>query len=326
MNLSVLIILIITGLCCVIPGIFIGIKNMGMIVDAISHSILLGIVLGFMISHNLNSPLIIIGAIIIGLITSLLINSISKNKKVNVDGATAIVFPWFFSLAIMIISTLFSNVHLDVDSVLLGEVIYAPLDCYNFLGFEIPTAIISGLIVLIINVLFTLLCLRGLKLYSFDEEYARINEFKPYLISIGLMIITSITSVISFNSVGSILVISLMIGPVISAMIYTNNLKDLIISSIINQIFCVTLGYLISVIFDVSVAGSISVVIGLMLLIVFIFNKKSGLISKYKNTNTKHQEILTDIIKKEIDNNKDINTISKELNISVNIINKVIKK
>lgn len=300
MNASVLIILIVTGICCLVPGIFLSLKNLSMITDAISHSILLGIVLGFSLSGSIDSPLVMIGAMIVGIITSLLINWLSKNKKVNNDGATAIVFPLFFAFAIILISLFFDNVHLDVDSVLLGEVIYAPLDTIRIVGIDVPQSLIATSIVLILNVIFATTCYRGLKLSCFDETQAKINNFKPWLINIGLMIMVSLTAVVSFQSIGSILVIALMIGPVVCAQLFAKDLRQLIYLSICFALLYVTLGYLLAVWFDVSVAGMIATVIGIGFMLCCLFKPQSGLLTKlllnHQIKKTQLQMIVLDLL------------------------------
>ena len=278
MNFEILLILLLVAIVCVIPGIYLSLKNMAMITDAISHTILLGIVIGFFISQNMNSPLLVICAVLTGLLTTFLINVLANNKKVKEDSAIAIVFPLLFAIAIILIALYADNIHLDIDSVLLGEVIFAPLERMDILGYSIPTSIVSISSILVINLLFITIFNKELTLYSFDEGFTKLSGFRPYIISNLLMIVVSITSVVSFSSVGSILVIGLMIGPVMTARLFVVSIKELIILSVTISIFSVTGGYLLATIFDVSLAGMIATSIGLLFILAGLFSPKYGII------------------------------------------------
>ena len=324
MNVSILFILIVTGICCLIPGIFLSLKNLSMITDAISHSILLGIVIGFAFSGSVNSPILLFWAMVVGVVTSLLINWLSKAKKVYEDGATAIVFPLFFALAIILIALFFDNVHLDVDSVLSGEVIYAPLDTINLGGFSITSSLVNTCIVLIINLVFVTICFRGLKLDSYDPTQAKLSRFKVGLINLGLMISVSLTSVVSFQSIGSILVIALMIGPVVSAMIFSQSLGQLFKLSISFCLAYISIGYFLAVWFDVSVAGMIATIIGIGFMLCCLFKPQSGLITKlinhYKIKNDQYQQIIINLLTTP----KSVEQISQMLDIDQLKVEKIV--
>jgi len=118
----------VVAVACAIPGTFLVLRKMAMISDAISHSILPGIVLGFFITHNLNSPLLIFLAAFTGIITVVLVEYIQKTGLVKEDTAIGLVFPALFSIGVILIAKNANDVHLDVDAVLLGELAFAPFD------------------------------------------------------------------------------------------------------------------------------------------------------------------------------------------------------
>ena len=111
---------------CSILGTFLVLKSMAMVSDAITHTILLGIVVAFFAVHDLNSPLLIVGAGIVGVLTVYLVELLNSTRLVKEDSAIGVVFPLLFSIAVILISKYAGNVHLDVDSVLLGELAFAP--------------------------------------------------------------------------------------------------------------------------------------------------------------------------------------------------------
>lgn len=105
-----------------------------MLSDAISHTVLLGIVLAYLISNSLASPLLFVGAAAMGVITVWLVEVVSGSRLVREDAAIGLVFPALFSLAVLLISRYAGNIHLDTDSVLLGELAFAPFDRITLWG------------------------------------------------------------------------------------------------------------------------------------------------------------------------------------------------
>lgn len=121
MDLGILLILIFTAIATSVLGVFLVLRKMSMMVDSISHTVLLGIVIAFIFVKDLSSPLLIIGAALMGIITVFLTELLVKSKKASEDSATGLVFPLLFSIAIIIISSSFKDIHLDIDVVLLGN-------------------------------------------------------------------------------------------------------------------------------------------------------------------------------------------------------------
>ena len=272
-SLVIQIIAILISTSCSVLGVFLVLKNMSMLTDAITHTVLLGIVLAFFISGNLNSPLFIVGASLIGLVTVYLVELLVNTRLVHEDAAIAIVMSFLFSVAIVLISRYTANIHLDTDSVLLGEIAFTPFNKTNIFGYEIAVAIVKSFVVLIINVLFVIIFFKELKISVFDRALAASLGMYPVLMHYLLMTLVSVTSVVSFEAVGSILLISFMIGPPVTAYLLSKSLRKMMLLSIIFGAISSILGYNIAIILDVSIAGSISVVIGLLFIIVFLLKK-----------------------------------------------------
>ena len=116
------------AIACAIPGTFLVLRKMALITDAISHSILPGIVIGFFVTQDLNSPLLILLAALTGVITVVMVEFIQKTGLVKEDTAIGLVFPVLFSIGVILIAKNANDVHLDVDAVLLGELAFAPFD------------------------------------------------------------------------------------------------------------------------------------------------------------------------------------------------------
>ncbi|MBI2485429.1 MAG: metal ABC transporter permease, partial [Deltaproteobacteria bacterium] len=127
-HLEIQLIAAVVAVACALPGSFLILRRMAMMSDAISHAILLGIVLAFFVVHDLSSPLLIISAALTGLITVSLVEILNRTGLVREDAAIGLVFPVLFSIGVILISRYAGDVHLDTDAVLLGELAFAPFD------------------------------------------------------------------------------------------------------------------------------------------------------------------------------------------------------
>lgn len=296
MNVEVLSILILASVVCVLPGVFLILKKMTMMTDAISHTILLGIVLAFFIVHNLDSPILILGATLVGLATTWFIELLYKSKRVSEDAAIGIVFPLLFGIAVILITLFGKNVHLDIDSVLLGEVVFAPLVRTTIFGISVPTSLLSLSVVLLLNLIFIILFYKELKLSAFDSGFALLAGFSLVFLQYGLMTLVSITSVVAFDVVGSILVIALMVGPGLCARLLSDQLHEMIVESVAIAVFNAVLGYFLAVWFDVSAAGMVATVTGMTFILVALFAPRKGLIVRILNRQSKKQRFETELL------------------------------
>lgn len=274
--IDILLVLIFTSISCSILGIFLILRKLSMLTDAISHSVLLGIVIAYYFTKDLSSPLLIVGATIIGFLTVILIEALGNSKLAKYDDAIGVVFPIIFSIAVIIISTLFRNVHLDTDVVLLGEVLFASLDRINLLGYSIPRQAIIGLANLTLIILFVYRYYNKLKISTFNEEYAKLIGIKTGMLFYALMILTSLTAVVSFNSVGAILVVSFFIAPAASALLFAKNLKNTILLTTIISIFNCIVSILIAFSLNVSISGMAASLNMLVFILLLIFKKIRG--------------------------------------------------
>ncbi|OUR98150.1 zinc ABC transporter permease [Flavobacteriales bacterium 33_180_T64] len=268
------------AIACAIPGTFLVLRKMAMISDAISHSILPGIVIGFFITQDLNSPLLILLAALTGVITVVLVEYIQKTGLVKEDTAIGLVFPVLFSIGVLMIAKKANDVHLDIDAVLLGELALAPFDRLLISGVDVgPKSLWIIGSILCITVLLLLAFFKELKLSTFDKGLAASLGFSPAIIHYGLMTVSSITTVGAFDAVGAILVVALMIAPAASAYLLTTDLKKMLILSIIFGVLSAISGYWFAHWLDASIAGSITTMLGVLFLIVYLFAPSKGIIA-----------------------------------------------
>lgn len=288
-------ILIITSLACAVLGVFLVLRRLSMVSDAISHSVLLGIVIGYFVTKDIGSVLLIIGASLFGVLTTVCIELLIKSKRVTEDASVGIIFPLFFSIAVILITRYARNVHLDTEVVLIGEIILAPLHRINFLGISLPKALVQMSLVLLINAAFIAVFYRKLKISSFDPVYVGVAGIAGTGLYYVFMALVSFTAVSAFESVGAILAIAFFISPAASAYLISKDLKITIFLAAVYAVVNSCIGYFLAVKFNVSMSGMCAVVSGLTFMIT-IAVYPGGIITKMiryiKNKNRFSRELL----------------------------------
>lgn len=273
-NLTIQLIAILISISCSLLGVFLVLKSMSMLTDTISHTVLLGIVLSFFVVHDLSSPFLIVGATLVGLFTVYLVELLKNTNLIKEDAAIAVVLSILFSIAVILISKYTANIHLDIDAVLLGELAFAPFYKIEIFGMNIVKGILTSGIILILNIVFISTFFKELKISTFDKTLASVLGLFPTLVHYLLMTLVSVTAVVSFDAVGATLMISFMIGPAATAYLVAKNLKAMIFYSILVGCLSSIIGFYLARFLDVSISGSIAVVIGLIFFITLLIKRK----------------------------------------------------
>ena len=270
---------------CSLLGCFLVLRKVVMVGDAISHSVLPGIVIAFLVSSNFHSPLLLIGAAFFGVLTTVFIDFFHKKLKLQEDASIGITFTWLFALGIILIA-LFTdgNTDLDQDCVLFGELGTTFLDKVIYDGRLFGTrSMLMILPVFFIVVLFTVLGFKGLQILSFNEEFAKSKGINVTFWHYTFMTLVSLTTVMSFESVGAILVVGLFVIPPATAYLLTDKLRNMLwFSCILATISCIV-GYFLSIYLDVSISSMIIVFAGFLFILILIFRgsfKEINLIKK----------------------------------------------
>lgn len=281
-QLEIQLIASLVAIACALPGTFLVLRKMAMISDAISHAILPGIVLGFFITHDLNSPLLILLAALTGVVTVVLVEFIQKTGLVKEDTAIGLVFPALFSIGVILIAKNANDVHLDIDAVLLGELAFAPFDRFLINDSDMgPKSLWVIGCILLISLVLLFLFFKELKLSTFDKGLATTLGFSPVILHYGLMTVSSVTIVGAFDAVGAVLVVALIISPAATAYLLTNDLKKMLLLSCFFGVFSAISGYWMANILDASIAGSMTTVLGVLFLFVYLFSPKQGVLSGF---------------------------------------------
>lgn len=270
----------VVAIACAIPGVFLVLRKMALISDAISHSILPGIVIGFFLTEDLNSPWLILLAAVTGVITVILVEAIQKTGLVKEDTAIGLVFPALFSIGVILIAKNANDIHLDVDAVLLGELAFAPFDRLVVAGTDIgPKSLWVMGVILSITIGLLIAFFKELKVSTFDAGLSSALGFSPVVLHYGLMSISSVTVVGAFDAVGAVLVVALMIAPAAAAYLLTSDLKKMLGLSVFFGVSSAIAGYWVAHLLDASISGSMTTVLGVVFLIVYLFAPSKGLIA-----------------------------------------------
>ncbi|HFI0248277.1 TPA: metal ABC transporter permease [Streptococcus suis] len=271
--LEVFLILLAVGSSCGLIGSVLVVRNQAMLADALSHSVLLGIVLGFFVSHSLDSPLLLFGAAVFGLLTVLAIEGL-HTRKLAQDAATGLLFTFFFALAVILISLFARNVHLDLDMVLMGEVLFAPLNRLDFLGLSLPLALVKSVGLLLVLLVFFFLNFQALTLYLLDKEQAKLQGIATKRLELGLIFLVSLTTVSSFEAVGSMAVIVFLLAPSMAALPWSKHFCQFLVFGQCCAILMIVLGFGLASWLDLTMSGTCSVM-GLLTVCVSFFLKNA---------------------------------------------------
>ncbi|MEQ9375533.1 MAG: metal ABC transporter permease [Imperialibacter sp.] len=271
---------------CGLVGSYLILRKMAMVADAISHAVLPGIVIAFFISGSRDSLPMLLGAGTLGIITTFLIEFFHKKGNLQTDASIGVTFTWLFALGVILISTFAGKVDLDQDCVLYGEIAYVPIDLWitdtgTIMG---PRVLyISGSVLLVV-IAFIFIGYKELFLTTFDPSYAAIIGINTTLWHYLLMGAVSLTTVASFESVGAILVVALLIAPPATAYLLTEDFKKMLIFTCIIGVIVSVLGYYLASFIDGSIAGAMSTVAGLIFLVVFLFSPTQGVVFRNRRS------------------------------------------
>ncbi len=271
---------VLVAVSCAVLGVFLVLRRMALLSDAITHTVLLGIVLGFFATSSLTSPFLIFAATATGVLTVALVEVIRRTHLVKEDAAIGLVFPALFSIAVILIARYADQVHLDTDAVLLGELAFAPFRRFELGGTDLgPEALWLMGGILLLDVAFVALFYKELKLTTFDPALAAALGVAPAAVQYAFMTLVSVTAVGAFDAVGSVLVVALMIAPPAAAYLLSDRLPVVIgLSALLGAASAIG-GFWIAWLVDASFAGAMAGTAGLIFLLVFLLAPERGVVA-----------------------------------------------
>lgn len=273
--------ILVTGTCGFI-GTFIVWRRMALVGDAISHSVLPGIVIAFMVTQSRNTLPMFLGAVLAGILTTFLIEFIHQKSRIKSDAALGIVFTTLFAIGVVLVSLYGQNVDLDTECILYGEMEYVPFgERHSVLGlFEIPFMVarmgVVGAFVIGLVVFFY----RPLVVSSFDPGLARSIGYNPAIVHHALMSLLAVVVVSAFEAVGAVLVIAILIFPATTASLLSDRMPVILALTLAIATLSSFLGLHLALWLDVSTAGAISVTIFGLFAAAWMLSPTRGLLWK----------------------------------------------
>lgn len=279
---------VLAAIACALPGNFLVLRRQALIGDAISHVVLPGIVVGFLLSGTVSSWAMMAGAAGAAIVAVLLIELIRRLGRIEPGAAMGVAFTALFAFGVLLLEQSdTSSVHLDVQHALYGNL--ESLIWVEARGWEslldpvalagLPPELTRIAIVSLLMLVFTVVFWRPLKISTFDEGFARVLGMRTNLIGLGLVIMAAIAAVASFDAVGSIIVIAMFICPPAAARLMTNRLEAQVLWSVAFAVFSAVMGYVLAGYGPlwlgaddaVSAAGMIATVSGLVLALAALY-------------------------------------------------------
>ncbi len=268
---NALIAAILVGVICGIIGCFIILRGMALMGDAISHAVLPGVVIAYMLGASF-----FIGAVITGVLTALGIGYISQNSRIKDDSAIGIMFTAMFAFGVVLNSSL-RGTSVDLWHILFGNVLaVSRSDLWVTFGMSIFV------------ILMVILFYRPLLLSTFDPTMAKATGLPVRFIHYMLMLLLSLVTVVSLQAVGIILVVAMLITPGATAYLLSNRLSVMLFLSAFFGVFSGVVGLYFSVIFDVSSGSTIVLIASLLFGLAFFFSPKQGVVWKMFRSKLKH--------------------------------------
>ena len=268
---------------CAVPGCFLLLRGMSMMGDAISHAVLPGLAIAFWLTASRASLSMFIGAAVVGVLTALFTEWVSRFGNVHRGAAMGIVFTTLFAIGLLVLRQAADKVDLDASCVLYGAIELTPLDTI----WGIPKAALVNGGALLVNVLFTILFYKELKISSFDPELADTLGFSSRLMHYLLMTVVAVTTVAAFESVGSIIVIAMLIVPPATAYLLTRSMGVLLFMSVLFGVGSAVLGHVGASIVpkwfgyeQTTSSGMMAAASGLFFLLAWLFAPGTGVIAR----------------------------------------------
>lgn len=258
-----LVIAVLVGVICAIVGSYLMVQRLALLGDAISHSVLPGLAIAFILGAD-----IFIGAFIAGVISTLAITLIRTRSPIKEDAAMGIVFSAFFALGIALITVVQKDNKIDLNHFLFGNILgVTTQEVWN-------TAIISAIVVAVVILLY-----KELLFYTFDPIGAQAAGLPVNLLNFGLMVLIALTIVASLTAVGVILVLALLITPGATAYLLVKRLNQMMILGAAIGIVASISGMYISYFYNLPSGPAIVLVASGFFTLALLFSPSQGILT-----------------------------------------------
>ena len=273
---------------CGLIGNYLILRRMALVGDAISHSILPGIAIAFLLASSRNTWVMFAGALAAGILTTVIIDVIHKRSRVKQDAAIGIAFSTLFAIGVILISLYADKVDLDQECVLYGEIAFVPLAPFvQFGSLSLgPEPVLRMGLVMIVTAVLIVLFYKELLVSSFDPGLAASLGINAGVMHYVLMSMLSVVVVSAFESVGAILVIAMLILPGATASLLSHRLPVVLGLSVVHGFLSSILGIHLAVWLECSMAAAMVVMGTLLFILAWIFSPREGLLARWLSHRT----------------------------------------
>ena len=267
----------VTNVACALVGCFLVLRRMSLMGDALSHAVLPGLVVAFLLSGSTSILPLFVGAVFCGLLTTFLTQTLHQYARVPSDASMGVVFTSLFALGVVLVKKYISGLHFDIACIYEGTLELVSL-AEPIAG--LPRPLFTTLLVLLLNLAILILLWKELKVSSFDPALATTMGFSATALHYLLMTLVAVTAVASFEAVGSILVVAMLIVPAATAHLLTDRLLLMVAYSALVGIASSVIGYWAASIWNTNIAGMMTVAAGFLYGLAVLFSPRYGICSK----------------------------------------------
>ncbi|TWU22847.1 Manganese transport system membrane protein MntB [Bythopirellula polymerisocia] len=261
---------------CALVGCFLILRKMSMMGDALSHAVLPGLVVAFVLTGSRSMVPMFVGAVIAGLLTTFMTQTLHQYLRVPSDASMGIVFTAMFAVGVVLVKQFTEGLHFDIGCVYEGALEYVP---FGERVAGLPRQLFTSLVVLLLNFAVLIMLWKELKLSAFDPALATTMGFSATKMHYLLMVLVSVTTVASFEAVGSILVVAMLIVPASTAHLLSDRLGWMVVLSVLIGAVAAVLGFWWATYWDTSISGMMTVAAGCLYAIAVLVSPRYGLIS-----------------------------------------------
>jgi manganese/zinc/iron transport system permease protein len=242
---------------CALLGCFLVLRRLALVGDAVSHAVLPGLVIAYMYSGSLAAWPMWVGAVAAGVFSTVLVEGLHRGSKLKQDAAMGIVLTGLFALGVVLLSVFADSAHLDADCVLFGDISYVPLQSrLSLFGLVMPAPVMRMFVVAVALLVAVVVFYRSLLVTSFDPSLAQAMGFSAAATHYSLMTAVSVTVVSSFESVGAVLVVAMMILPAATAFLCVSRLSSMLALAVAHGWLSSLLGIHLAIWLNCAVAAA----------------------------------------------------------------------
>jgi ABC-type Mn2+/Zn2+ transport system permease subunit len=265
---------------CGLVGTLLVVRRMSLLGDAISHAVLPGIAVAVLAGGRTGGPLVFLGAVAAAMLTVWLTQGLRAVDGPAEDAGAGVVFTTLFAIGVVLVGLAPQGAHLDAACVLHGELAFLPFDTVSVFGLEVPRAFLVGAIVLTGLVVAAAATWKLQVFTAFDPAGARTAGIPVAAVTAGLLAATAVATVASFDAVGAVLVVAMLVAPAAAAELLTRRLHRMVLLAMLLGVVAACVGYVAAWRWHTSAAGMIAVVLGIEYLAAAVLAPEDGLVPR----------------------------------------------